>query len=250
MPSSMACIGSSITRGETVSDRNLERIKALGGGIAIQHRMAYQGEYFIKRYGAETAARTPPVTRMLELGIPVGAGSDATRVASYNPFVCLYWLTAGKTVGGTALYPEANRLSREDALKLYTIGAAGFPTRRERKARSPPGQLADLAVLSDDFFSAREDDIQHLESVLTVVGGKPVYATAEFKDLDPPPLPISPDWSPVRSYGGYGAPLLAKGPAENASPRSVCSTHGHGGQTSCDDSHALWGALGCDCFVF
>jgi predicted amidohydrolase YtcJ len=233
---------------ETVSDRNLERIKALGGGIAIQHRMAYQGEYFIKRYGAKTAARTPPVTRMLELGIPVGAGSDATRVASYNPFVCLYWLTAGKTVGGTALYSEANRLSREEALKLYTIGSSWFSSEEGKKGAIAPGQLADLAVLSDDFFSAREENIRHLESVLTIVGGKPVYATAEFKDLDPPPLPISPDWSPVQSYGGYGA--VPKGSGENASPRSVCSTHGHGGQPSCDDSHALWGALGCDCFVF
>jgi len=196
---------------ETVSDRNLARIKALGGGIAIQHRMAYQGEYFIQRYGAETAARTPPVTRMLKLGIPVGAGTDATRVASYNPFVCLYWLTAGKTVGGTALYPEANRLSREDALKLYTIGSSWFSSEEGKKGAIAPGQLADLAVLSDDFFSAREEDIKHLESVLTVVGGKPVYATAEFKDLDPPPLPISPDWSPVRSYGGYGRTAARRG---------------------------------------
>ena len=135
-------------------------------------------------------------------------------------------------------------------LKLYTIGSSWFSSEEGKKGAIGPGQLADLAVLSDDFFSAREEDIQHLESVLTVVGGKPVYATAEFKDLDPPPLPISPDWSPVRSYGGHGAPLLAKGPAENAWPRSVCSTHGHGGQTSYDDNHALWGALGCDCFVF
>jgi len=72
---------------ETISDRNLERVKALGGGIAIQHRMAYQGEYFIDRYGKEAAERTPPVRKMLELGIPVGAGTDATRVASYNPWV-------------------------------------------------------------------------------------------------------------------------------------------------------------------
>jgi hypothetical protein len=60
---------------------------------------------------------------------------------------------------------------------------------------------------------------------------------------------LSPDWSPVQNYGGYGAPLLAKGPAENASPRSVCLTHGHGGKTSYDVSHVLWDALGCDCFV-
>ena len=88
---------------ETVTVRNLERIKALNGGIAIQHRMAYQGEYFIDRYGASAAHETPPVKKMLEMGIPVGAGTDATRVASYNPWVSLYWLVAGKTVGGMIL---------------------------------------------------------------------------------------------------------------------------------------------------
>ena len=76
------------------------------GGIAIQHRMAYQGEIFVKRYGAEAAQATPPVKKMLELGVPVGAGTDATRVASYNPWVCLYWLSTGKTVGGLPLYDE------------------------------------------------------------------------------------------------------------------------------------------------
>ena len=90
---------------ETISDSNLERVKALGGGIAVQHRMAYQGEYFMDRYGKQAAERTPPVRKMLELGIPVGAGTDATRVASYNPWVSLYWLTTGRTVGGVSMYP-------------------------------------------------------------------------------------------------------------------------------------------------
>ena len=70
---------------ETIDDRNIERIAKLGGGIAIQHRMAYQGEYFVERYGNRAAERTPPIRRMLDMGIPVGAGTDATRVASYNP---------------------------------------------------------------------------------------------------------------------------------------------------------------------
>src|SRR5205807_2057529 len=76
---------------ETISDRNIERIKALGGGIAVQNRMAFQGEYFVERYGAKQAERTPPIRRMLELGVPVGAGTDATRVSSYNPYLSLYW---------------------------------------------------------------------------------------------------------------------------------------------------------------
>src|SRR3984885_4931291 len=81
---------------ETISDRNIERVIALGGGIAVQHRMAYQGEYFVNRYGAEAASKTPPVRRMLDLGCPVGAGTDATRVASFKRFVRLYWLGTGK----------------------------------------------------------------------------------------------------------------------------------------------------------
>src|SRR5216684_3238463 len=106
---------------ETISDRNIERVKTLGGGIAVQNRMAFQGEYFVERYGALQAKRTPPIRRMLEIGVPVGAGTDATRVSSYNPYLSLYWLITGKTIGGLSLYPEENRLDREEALKLYTI---------------------------------------------------------------------------------------------------------------------------------
>src|SRR6185436_4909835 len=137
---------------ETVTQRNLERIKALNGGIAIQHRMAYQGEYFINRYGANAAQRTPPIAEMLRMGIPVGAGTDATRVASFNPWVSLYWMVTGKTVGGAALYPEANRLDRAEALRRYTLGSAWFSAEEDKKGALVPGQLADLAVLSDDFF--------------------------------------------------------------------------------------------------
>src|SRR5882724_9258258 len=106
---------------ETISDRNIERIKALGGGIAVQNRMAFQGEYFVARYGSQQAKRTPPLRRMLEIGVPVGAGTDATRVSSYNPYLSLYWLITGKTIGGLSLYPQENRLDREEALKLYTM---------------------------------------------------------------------------------------------------------------------------------
>jgi predicted amidohydrolase YtcJ len=108
---------------ETISDRNLERVKALGGGIAIQHRMAYQGEYFIDRYGKKAAERTPPLRKMLELGIPVGAGTDATRVASYNPWVSLYWLVTGKTVGGVSLYPDGASVARPYG---FTRGSSWF----------------------------------------------------------------------------------------------------------------------------
>src|SRR5262249_25883547 len=111
---------------ETVSEKNLERIHRLGGGIAVQPRMAFQGEYFIDRYGKEAAEHSPPIRKMLDMGVPVGAGTDATRVASFNPWVSLYWLATGKTVGGTSLYKDNNRMEREEALRLYTLGSAYF----------------------------------------------------------------------------------------------------------------------------
>ena len=232
---------------ETITDRNLERVKKLGGGIAVQNRMAFQGEYFVERYGARQAERTPPIRRMLEMGIPVGAGTDATRVSSYNPFLSLYWLITGKTIGGLRLYPEENRFDREEALRLYTVGSSWFSTEDGKKGALVPGQLADLAVLSADYFSIPEEEIKNLESDLTIVGGKIVHAQSAFSKLAPPDLPVSPDWSPVAKYGGYAQPEKS---AAIASHRGSCA-HSHSsneGLRLFGDS-GLW-SLGCNCFAF
>ncbi|HEX8399981.1 MAG TPA: amidohydrolase [Pyrinomonadaceae bacterium] len=196
-------LGWFIDHAETISDRNIERVKKLGGGIAVQHRMAFQGEYFAERHGKTQLKRTPPIKRMLEMNVPVGAGTDATRVASYNPFVSLYWLVSGKTVGGLQMYDESNRLDRMEALRLWTVGSSWFSGDAGRKGSIEAGQLADLAVLSADFFSIPEEQIKSLESVLTIVGGKIVYAENEFKQFAPLDLPVSPSWSPVKTFGGY-----------------------------------------------
>lgn len=235
---------------ETISDRNMERVKALGGGIAIQHRMAFQGEYFINRYGAAAAERTPPVRRMLEMGLPVGAGTDATRVANYNPWNSLYWLVTGRTVGGTPLYPEKNCLSRKEALQLYTQGSAWFSRDEQTKGVLKPGMLADLAVLSADYFHVPEEEIKGLHSVLTLLGGKPVHAEDEFKDHAPPALPISPDWSPVAKFGGYGAPGFTRSErAISFAPWAAPRVARRSGPVSAPAALGqLWGS-GCDCFA-
>ena len=237
---------------ETISDRNIERVKALGGGIAVQNRMAFQGEYFVERYGAQQAKRTPPIRRMLKMGVPVGAGTDATRVSSYNPFLSLYWLITGKTIGGLSLYPPENRFDREEALKLYTLGSSWFSTEDGKKGALAPGQLADLAVLSGDYFSIPEEDIKHLESVLTIVGGKIVYATEEFSKLAPPALPVSPSWSPVKEYGGYAKGLdHTRGASHSASCSHVEVSEDGGARSHLQvlGNLGLW-ELGCDCFAF
>jgi len=201
---------------ETISPRNIDRVKALGGGLAIQHRMAFQGEYFVERYGAEAAKATPPVQRMLDAGVPVGGGTDATRVASYNPWTALYWLVSGRTVGGLALTEAAGRLSRETALELWTAGSAWFSSEQGKKGRIREGMLADLAVLSADYFTVPEEAIKSIESVLTMVGGKVVYGQAEFTTLAPPPIPVLPEWSPVRAVPGHYRPVAR--PAQAAMP--------------------------------
>jgi hypothetical protein len=247
---------------ETISDRSIERVKALGGGIAIQHRMVYQGEYFINRYGKPAAERTPPIRRMLEMGVPVGAGTDATRVASYNPWVALYWLVSGKTIGGTSLYPEKNRLDRMEALRLYTVGSSWFSSEDGKKGAIVPGQLADLTVLSADYFSIPEAQIKGIESVLTIMGGKPVYAANEFNHLAPPAIPVLPDWSPVVHYGGYARQpvnVSASSASQHKPFHFGCcfhlptclakSTPRNLNRVSSELSH-LWGTIGCDCFAF
>lgn len=248
---------------ETISDRNLERVKALGGGIAIQHRMAFQGEYFMERYGKKAAERTPPVRRMLEMGLPVGAGTDATRVANYNPWNSLYWLSTGKTVGGAAMYPEKNCLTREEALRLFTQGSSWFSSESGKKGTIAVGQLADLAALTDDYFSVPEEDIKGIESVLTIVDGKIVHAIDEFASHAPPAIPVLPEWSPVKVFGGYGAPLDIRKAARAGVPvlhQHDANCHSHGcdhaahqllaGVEAARNPYADFFGLGCDCFAF
>jgi predicted amidohydrolase YtcJ len=193
-----------IDHAETVTPRNIARIKAMGGAIAIQDRMAFAGEYFVERYGAEAAAHAPPIRQMLDAGLTVGAGTDATRVASYNPWISLYWMVTGRTVGGMQLASPENRLSREEALRLYTIGSAWFSGEDDVKGRIAPGQLADFAILSADYMTVPEEQIRRIESVLTVSGGDVVYSAGAFTMFAPEPLPpVRPAWSPVAAFGGY-----------------------------------------------
>jgi predicted amidohydrolase YtcJ len=237
-----------IDHAETIDDRNIERIARLGGGIAIQHRMAYQGEYFVERYGSQAAERTPPISRMLQMGLPVGAGTDATRVASYNPWIALTWLVTGRTVGGRTLYPMANRIERAAALRLWTEANTWFSNEQVKKGQIKTGQLADLAVLSEDYFVVAEDDIQDVVSVLTLLGGVPVRAEREFRDLAPPLPPVLPDWSPVRTHGGYQARRPEQRHATaKASCSGFCNRHDHASPSA---AQAFWSAFGCSCWAF
>jgi predicted amidohydrolase YtcJ len=250
---------------ETISERSMDRIAALGGGVAVQHRMAYQGEYFVERYGAAAAEATPPIVRMLEKGVRTSAGTDATRVASYNPWVSLAWLVTGKTVGGLSLYPQRNRLDRDTALRMWTEKVTWFSNEEGKKGQIAVGQLADLIVPDRDFFTCAEDEIASTVSDLTIVGGRIVYGGAAFAHLDDSaPPPAMPDWSPVRRFGGFGAWKDSKGEGEASLQQMAaascgcsngCAVHGHdharawSGNAPTSDLNSFWGALGCACWA-
>ena len=253
---------------ETISERSIDRIAALGGGVAVQHRMAYQGEYFVERYGAPAAEATPPVAKLLEKGVKISAGTDATRVASYNPWVSLAWLVTGMTVAGLRLYPRRNCLDRETALRMWTEKVAWFSNEQGKKGQIAVGQFADLIVPDRDFFACAEDEIAQTTSELTIVGGRVVYGAGEFGPLDDSaPPPAMPDWSPVRRFGGFaawkdtagsrseGESTLQQVAAAACGCSTACPVHGHSharawsGNAPTSDLNAFWGALGCACWA-
>ncbi len=246
---------------ETISTRSMDRIAAMGGGVAVQHRMAYQGEYFVERYGARAAEATPPVAEMLRRGMKVSAGTDATRVASYNPWVSLSWMVTGRTVGGLQITPQRNCLDREAALRMWTENVTWFSNEQGNKGQISAGQLADLVVPDRDFFGCPESEIADTSALLTMVGGKVVWGAGDFASLDESaPPPAMPDWSPVRRYGGYGAWGAEGKPLQAAMQRvaccdTACGVHGHAhanawaSEVPASDLKSFWGALGCACWA-
>ncbi|MFK3740709.1 amidohydrolase [Massilia sp. TN1-12] len=191
-----------IDHAETITDRDIARIKKLGGGVAVQDRMHFQGEAYWKRYGAQTR-QMPPIRKLLDAGVPVGLGTDGTRVSSYNPWPSVYWAMTGKTAGGMKIWQDKDVPSRYQALKLITTGSAWMSGEEKLKGTIARGQYADLVVLPKDVFTMDVEGVKRLESVLTVVNGKVVYGAGPYQQLAPALPPVSPAWSPVATYGGY-----------------------------------------------
>ncbi|MFJ9566316.1 amidohydrolase [Streptomyces fuscichromogenes] len=190
---------------ELVSEESLDRIAALGGAIGVQHRLAYQGTTFRDRYGSQAAAVAPPLGAMRSRGLNIAAGTDATRVSTYNPWVALYWLVSGRNVAGVPLRSGHHRMDRAEALASYTVGGARLTGEQDVKGILGPGCYADFAVLTDDYFEIPEERIPEIEALLTVVGGRIVHAAGFFEGLAPAAPPVRPDWSPIAHFGGYQA---------------------------------------------
>ena len=170
----------SIAHLNDASEKSLRRMKALGMGWTVQDAMYFGGDQFLQQNGAEAARRVPPVNTATKLGVPVGAGTDAHRVASYNPFTALQWFLDGTTVGGTAIRGPEETPTRADAVRFYTIGSTWFSYDEKKRGSLEVGKLADLVVLSKDYLTVPVDQIGGIESLLTMLGGKIVFAAGPY----------------------------------------------------------------------
>jgi predicted amidohydrolase YtcJ len=193
----------SIEHAETITPENIARVKKLGGGIALDPKMALHGDAFIKTHGREKGLETPRLRALVDSGIPLAMTTDAFRATTFNPWVAISWMVSGKSVSGTEVLAEHNRLSRVEALNLFTRGAAWFTDAEAELGRIAPGNLADFALLDRDYFGVPEDQIRLVTSVLTVMDGRVVFGAQEYGALAPPLPDILPEWSPIRFFGGY-----------------------------------------------
>lgn len=193
----------SIEHAETISPENIARVKALGGGIALDPKMALHGDGFIKTHGREKALMTPRLRALVDSGIPLAMTTDAFRAATFNPWVGIAWMVSGKSVSGSEVLATNNRLTRVEALRLFTSGPAWFMNSEAEMGMIAPGQRADFALLDRDYFEVAEDQIDEVSSVLTIMDGRVVFGAEEYAALTPALPEVLPVWSPVRHFGGY-----------------------------------------------
>jgi len=168
------------------SEDNLKRMKSLGLIWGVQDGLYFGGERLQQEVGAERARDMPRIATALKLGLVVAGGTDAHRVSSYNPFVSLQWYLDGTTIGGVTTRGEAEAPSRRQALEMYTKSPAFMANDDAWRGTLEPGKAADLAVLTADYMTAPVKEIGRIRSLLTMVGGRAVYADGPFAALVPP----------------------------------------------------------------
>jgi predicted amidohydrolase YtcJ len=193
----------SIEHAETISPRNIARVRALGGGIALDPKMALHGDGFIATHGREAALQTPRLRQIVDSGVSLAMSTDAYRAATFNPWIGIHWMVSGKSVSGSEVLARNNRLTRMEALKLFTSGPAWFMNAEDELGMIAPGYLADFALLDRDYFTVPEDEIGKIGSVLTVMNGRVVFGAKEYGALTPALPQVLPAWSPVKHFGGY-----------------------------------------------
>lgn len=157
---------------DQVTEGQLERMKKLGMSAQIHSRPLIQGALMHKVHG-EKAWEMPPMRRIQDSGIHWGLGSDATAVATSNPFYTLWFAVTGKMIGGRKVNRQI--ITREEALIAHTRNNAHFAFREGDLGSIQKGKYADLLVLDRDYLTVPADSIKELKPVMTILGGRIVY---------------------------------------------------------------------------
>jgi predicted amidohydrolase YtcJ len=152
---------------DDVSAETVERIRNLGAGI-------------ISVGGTENFPNSLPLRKLVDGAIPLGAGSDGFDSGNYSPWLSLWSLVTGKSLGGTVIRDPSQIVSRLEALRMHTLGSAWLSADTHRKGSIEVDKWADLVVLSADYLTVPEEQMRSIESLLTMVGGRVVYAAGRF----------------------------------------------------------------------
>ncbi|WP_225753081.1 amidohydrolase [Actinotalea sp. Marseille-Q4924] len=166
-----------VIHANAVTAGDVPRLQALGLGVLHQALLRLNGEALIAAWGAERVAGSPALRALLDAGVPVGLGSDGMRASSYNPWASLQHFITGLTVGGTPTLTGEHLLSREEALAGYSRDTAWFTSEEHERGQLTPGFLADLAVLSEDYFEVPVERMHTITSELTLLGGDVVWSS-------------------------------------------------------------------------
>jgi len=160
----------SIIHLQSIDEARLKALKDLGAGASAQTWLYL------------SAGGGPPFRRIVDSGIPAGVGTDSTNVSALDPWLSLFYMTTGRNLAGT-LTNDGQQISRVEALRLYTEGAAWFSFDDHHVGSFVEGKYADLAVLSHDYLTVPDQMIRKIESVMTLVGGTIVHASGSFAAL-------------------------------------------------------------------
>lgn len=174
-----------VMHGSFMSEEAIRRMEKLGVAVDAQPGWLYFDVPALQRvFGRENMRWFFPLKSFVQHGIPVAGGSDHmighnkdAAVNSFNPFLNMWACVVRQTRDGQSFYPE-ERVSREDALRMWTNGAAWIQFAEKERGSIEKGKFADLVVIDRDYLTCPEDQIRSIRPVMTIVGGRTVFSAS------------------------------------------------------------------------
>jgi predicted amidohydrolase YtcJ len=176
-----------VTHGNFPNAEAISKAARLGVAFDCQPQWHhFDGPALAPVFGSERTRWFLPFRTMLDSGVIVAGGSDhmikydpRTSINAYHPFYAMWMAITRKTADGSVIGPE-QRISREEALRMWTLHGAWMTFEEEDKGSIEVGKFADFVVVSKDYLTCPEDEIKNIEALLTAVGGVVVHRDAQL----------------------------------------------------------------------